>query len=254
MNLLLESPCPAGEIETRQCSTVLCSTNLLIALSDLYLCAVELLNFLFSIGIVFIILSFIWGLFMLVLNVFTLGERKGVFEEYLLKAVNFYILASLTAMVALEQSTYYATSHYGYEVAGGIMLYLYLVSKFERQRFKFMVQSGMRGMQMHQEQTSRTANTVFLVGTLALYITSLGFPEIINNNINQWFITTIRDIYDTPIIGFIIKVIGFFFLLNIIFRGIQQTQLLIAKINNKIEGNSNHKKDDDDFDDYEIVE
>ena len=61
----------------------------------------RLLEFLFDMGIVFIILSMIWGFFMFLMSILAMGERKGIFEENLLRGANYYLLASLSAMVVI---------------------------------------------------------------------------------------------------------------------------------------------------------
>ncbi len=222
----------------------------------------KLLGFLFDMGIVFIILSLIWGFFMLILNLLTAGERKGIFEENLLKSANYYLLANLSAMVVLGRVASTGVTHYGFQIAGLVMLYLYLVSKQEKQQFKIRMQRGLSNFSFNSERRNKTLDTIYLLVTLALYAACVMIPEMVDNGINRWFMGAIVDIKDTPIIGWIIKFIGVFFLLNIFVRGIIQTQKLTQPKaqnddpfdQNQSIGNQPNKEDDDDFDDYEIVE
>ena len=70
-----------------------------------------------------------------------------------------------------------------------------------------------------------------LVGlTLIFYASSFNYPLLIDNSINQWFLESINDFYDTIIIGWIIGCIGFFFLVNMIFKGINATGFLFQTI------------------------
>jgi hypothetical protein len=44
------------------------------------------------------------------------------------------------------------------------------------------------------------------------------FPDFAANPVSIWFHESIVDIEDTPIFGFIFQVVGFFFLLSLIFK------------------------------------
>lgn len=218
----------------------------------------ELLRFLFNIGIIFIVLSLIWGFFMIIMRMLAQGERKGVFEENLLKSVNYYILASLTAMAA-HGASLESESPLVYTIAGLVMLYLYMVGKQERQQFKMMFRAAGGQFNLGQAKQNKTLNTIYLLGTLSLYAISVVKPEIAFNGLNLWFMNAIVDIQDTVLIGWIIKIVGVFFLINIIFRGIVQTQKLVNGLNNPLEPKAPFEEtppssNDDDFDDYEIVE
>ncbi len=199
---------------------------------------------------------------MLILNLLTAGERKGIFEENLLKSANYYLLANLSAMVVLERVTSTGVTHYGFQIAGLIMLYLYLVSKQEKQQFKMRFQRGFNNFSLNTDRRNKTLDTIYLLGTLALYAACIMVPEIIDNGVNRWFMTAIVDIKETPVIGWIIKFIGVFFLLNIFIRGIVQTQKLTSGRDQNDDpldrdqhiGNHDNHSNDDDFDDYEIVE
>lgn len=222
----------------------------------------QILEFLFEMGIVFIILSLIWGFFMILMTMIAMGERKGIFEENLLKAANYYLLASLSAMVVVAKVNETLASHYGYQIAGLIMLYLYMLGKQERQRMQFMMQGGRFGNFTNIKRTqNKQVQQIYLLATLTLFAASVMYPEIMDNGVNRWFMTAIVDIKDTPIIGWIIKFVGVFFLISIIFRGGLYLNRFLdglgkPKQSQQNQGNNINqgKDDDDDFDDYEIVE
>jgi hypothetical protein len=52
------------------------------------------------------------------------------------------------------------------------------------------------------------------------FVVCIFYPTILGNTFINWFSETIHGIYEAPIIGFIFKVIGFFFLVSIIFKGV----------------------------------
>lgn len=193
----------------------------------------------------------------------TMGERKGIFEENLLKSANYYLLASLSAMVVVAKVNETLASHYGYQIAGLIMLYLYMVGKQERQRMQFMMQSGRFGNFTNVDRKqNKQIQQIYLLATLGLFAASVLYPEIMDNGVNRWFMTAIVDIKDTPIIGWIIKFVGVFFLISILFRGgLYLNRFLdgLGKPKQKDQQNPGNsinsgRNDDDDFDDYEIVE
>ena len=72
-------------------------------------------------------------------------------------------------------------------------------------------------------------------------------PDIANNAVAFWFKDSILDIESTAIIGFVFKVIGFFFLIGILFKTVNSFQYISEALFNK-----NQRKDSD-FDDYEEI-
>ena len=142
------------------------------------------------------------------------------------------------------------------------MLYLYLVGKMERQNMKMMFRGGsINQMMFKPPKQNRTVNTIYMLATLALYAISVMQPEIANNGVNLWFMSAVSDIKETIIIGWIIKVVGIFFLINIIVRGVTQTQKLVNGLNNSNNGTNDsdnftdqNNQNDQGYDDYEIVE
>ena len=88
-----------------------------------------------------------------------------------------------------------------------------------------------------------------------LFIGLLWYPQFAENAVALWFQRSILDIESTVIIGFIFKIIGFFFLLGMIFK-------MLNALNYPISGKPlfdikssfskmDTKKDDTHFDDFE---
>ena len=70
----------------------------------------------------------------------------------------------------------------------------------------------------------------------------------------MWFQRSILDIESTVIIGFIFKIIGFFFLLGMIFKMLNALNYLISGkplFDIKSRFSNMNKKDDTHFDDFE---
>ena len=228
-----------------------------------------LLEFLFNLGIVFIVLSMIWGFFMLLLKAITMGQRKGVFEEHFLRVINYALLATLTASFALKARVD-SSIPIGFVIAGLVMLYLFVIGKMERQQMMAMFQGR---FQPDSSAIKEKQNNLYLIGTLGLYAASIMVPEIAGNAITNWFMQSIIGIKETAVIGWILKVVGFFFLIAIIFRGFKRLRKLINKMNGIEEPKSpfesmfnqfkqqqggpaqnNGYAETEDVEDYEIVE
>lgn len=88
---------------------------------------------------------------------------------------------------------------------------------------------------------------VIIILSLLVFIGFIFRPDIANNVVAFWFKESILDIESTAIIGFIFKVIGFFFLMSILFKTVNSFQYISESLINK-----NQRKDSD-FDDYEEI-
>ena len=87
---------------------------------------------------------------------------------------------------------------------------------------------------------------VIVLSLLAL----VGFvfrPDIANNSVAFWFKDSILDIESTAIIGWVFKIIGFFFLVGILLKTINAFQYISEAIF------ARGLKNDSDYDDYEEI-
>ena len=193
----------------------------------------EILSYIFFLGIIYIVFSIIW-FFIALLPKYAFGNKENNTQNtilnYTIKAAQFYFLASLTAIKALEfilKENIDPKQGPLYIIIGGIVLYLYLAGKLERSKMMFQFRSNLGGE--NSQNTSKYEP--HLVGlTLIFYTISFNYPLLIENPINQWFLESINDFYNTVIIGWIIGIIGFFFLINMIFKGINATGFLFQTI------------------------
>ena len=88
---------------------------------------------------------------------------------------------------------------------------------------------------------------IIIILSLLVFIGFIFRPDIANNVVAFWFKESILDIESTAIIGFIFKVIGFFFLMSILFKTVNSFQYISESLITK-----NQRKDSD-FDDYEEI-
>jgi hypothetical protein len=188
---------------------------------------------------------------MIILFILAGGQSQGRFDGYLLKAGSMYFLAALTATLTIP------TKNVSFAIIGGLILYSYLSGKLERQRATFQFNGKF-------QQFGKTGNLkiegILLLLTMVFYGFSIAYPQLAVNKVTHWFYTSINNIYDTPIIGWIIAIVGVFFLISMIFRSIATTTKLLnmlagnAPVGNNDSGNRNDTVNDDGFTDYEIVE
>jgi len=180
----------------------------------------EILKFIFVLGINFSIFGFIWGLMMLVVRMFqTPGRPRNQSLDYVLRIVKYFLLVSVTAnFIAHVQETDVA-ANLGMTnfIVGTIVLALYLLGKLQNR-------AVMQALGNHP-MFARFANSIdpkveiyLLIGSVGYFVACLMYPQMVDNNLVNWFTDSIITIYDTPVIGWIFKIIAFFFLINIIMR------------------------------------
>lgn len=92
-----------------------------------------------------------------------------------------------------------------------------------------------------------------IVISLSFFIACIYFPFLAENRISNWMKDAIINIEDTPIFGFIFKIVGFFFLFSIFNKIIQSFFMLFAPKQVNDNRNNITSSNDDDFDDFEDV-
>ena len=188
----------------------------------------EILYYIFFLGIIYIVFSLIWFLLATLPKMILSRANSSEIENYIFKTLQYYFIGSLTFLSSVKfiNSEHSINNEYSslFIVTGGFVLLLYLLGKMERNkmlfRFKsFVSKSTSDGVLKYEPH---------LIGfTMLLYAISIGNPILVDNQINSWFLDNILEFYHTPIIGWIIRFIGFFFLITIVFRGINTIRNLI---------------------------
>ncbi len=121
---------------------------------------------------------------------------------------------------------------------------------------------GGRGLpQMPNAAFNLKLEVILIVASLAFFVLFWFFPEFATNPISRWFHDSILNIEDTPFFGFIFKVIGFFFLLNLIVKMMNGITFLLSggkiqggrQVQNPF-GKEDQQNNDNEFVDYEEVD
>lgn len=226
-----------------------------IKLSFLQFCGVDVLNFIFRIGVLLAIYNFLWWLINLGLSLIRGGRRKMLTETYLIKLVKYFFLVDVTLLFCMDSNL--GEIDLSRVTIAGLVLLIYFVGKIQTNQLRksmFSVQGNMPGM---QEMMQRMRPVFDLRYEIPVILISIGiftlfifYPQWAINPISNWFLETILDIEDTPIFGFIFKVIGFFFMISIFMKVAQGFITMLT--GGAIDRNSSEEddQDDDHFDDF----
>lgn len=183
------------------------------------------------------------------------GRKKMVFETYLIKFVKYFFFVDVTLLFCLDSAQ--SNVDIGRVTIAGLVLLIYFVGKIQTNQMRksmFSVQGNMAGMQEMMKRMQPVFDIryeiVVIVLSIGIFTTLIFFPQWAVNPISNWFLETILDIEDTPIFGFVFKVIGFFFMISIFMKVAQGFMTMLTGggiINNSKDDQS---EDDDHFDDF----
>jgi len=179
------------------------------------------------------------------------GKEEQPWQGYVLKVIQYYFLASLTLMKAsemIEQKPGLAQNAVVVYLLGGVILYLYLYGKYERAKQFSGISSTismMRGRKINKISVEQKTKFVpHIIGvTIIFYLVSLQLLTLVTNPINTWFLININDFYDTILIKWILGIIGFFFMLGMIVKGLSATGELVQQIIGLVTGKPYVKKE-----------
>lgn len=219
----------------------------------------EVINLIFKIGVLLAIYGFIWFFINLLISLATGGRKKTIGEIYFSKGVKSIFLANVLFLYGLDDGQNEIDLFN--MIVSGLILLLYFVGQIQKneQQAAMMEKYSnfLRGMGTNS-RFNKKAEIIVLSISVLFYTSLFYLPEFAKNPIALWFYETVTGIEKTPLIGFIFKVIGFFFLLSILIKIFNGFNYLISGkpfINVKTGFYSGRKKDkdDDSFDDFEEI-
>ena len=233
-------------------------------LRNYYIYGVELFDFIFRLGVVFAIYGFIWGIFDLGLRLLAGVRPRKTVEVYLIKTVKYFFLVDVTFLFCFDNEDLKMVV-LNQIILAGVVLLTYFMGKLKNSQNKsalFQMMGGKGLRQMPQAGFNMKAEVVLIVASLGAFVFFWFDPAFAVNSISRWFHESILNIEDTPFIGFIFKVIGFFFLVSLIFKMIKTVTFLLnggkvqggGRIPNQGHFQENQTADDDEFVDYEEVD
>jgi hypothetical protein len=213
----------------------------------------EILNIIFRLGVVFAIFGFIWGFFQLIYMLLRGRNTQNIGEAYLVKAIKYFFLVDVTFLFTMNSNEINVNQL----IITCLVLVAYFVGKLQNQQKKMMMfQMVSNGMRQDLNKFNLKAEIGVIIFAVLFFVGFIFFPEYAKNPLSIWFHQNILDIEKAAILGFIFKVIGFFFLVSIIMKMINAFSLLLsgAPIVQTSTSKSFHNekpKKEDEFDDYE---
>lgn len=217
----------------------------------------EVLEFIFRLGIIFIVFSLVWGFFLLLFRLAVGLRPLHPIEDYAIKLIHLYILCSISAMQTLAYLTPTMPA-VTIVVFGLLTLYFYLTGRLERNRMTIKMNNQV--FTAKKDAPDMRVEMLFIFIGLFYYSMAITNENIVNNNLNVWFFKTVMDLYDTPLLKWIFGFIGIIFLINMIMRSFIFTNNLINTLmgnkpnRNNDDDNHFNSNNDDDYTDYEVVD
>jgi hypothetical protein len=214
----------------------------------------QILEFIFHFGVIIAVFTFLWWFMGLLLSLvfapFGLTPSRIYYAQ---KTLKYFFLVSVAFRFALDDRFGLQGSRdiAGYVISALILL-AYLIGKTEAKnnRVKFYANFGnMR--QFSVTPFDRTKELLLIGFAIAVYAYFVFFPQGAENIITNWLVESIVSISDTPVFGWIFKIIGFFFLVMVIMRFVNGFFALLGLTAPR--SNTPSNPDSNDFDDYEEI-
>jgi len=222
----------------------------------------DFLSFTFRIGVILAIYGFLWWFINMALKILRRGKRKQLIESYSIKLVRYAFLADVIFLFSRDQSNSELTLN-NFMVAG-LILMIYFVGKIQSKQHQnsfLNIRGGdnTAGVQNLLSSIKPIFDIRFEVGvvvlSMLLYVGFYFAPDWSVNPISNWFLDSILNIEETPVFGFIFKVVGFFFLLSVLFKIVNGFFSIFnggkrSQGNSEVDNEQDDEQDDDHFDDY----
>ena len=211
----------------------------------------ELLNLIFNLGVLFSIYGFLWFFIELGLTLLSGARKRTLFETYLIKGIKYVFLVNVTFLFSVDLNK---NINFYNLMPSALILIIYFIGMFQQKK-RQQIFMGSFSKQNTSTLLNVKSEIILIVLCSFLFLGLLFYPQYAENGVALWFRKSILDIESTVIIGFIFKIIGFFFLLGMIFKMLNAINYLISgkpliDIKSRFT-KTNTKNNDSDFDEYE---
>lgn len=211
----------------------------------------ELLNLIFNLGVLFSIYGFLWFFIELGLTLLSGARKRTLFETYLIKGIKYVFLVNVTFLFSVDLNK---NINFYNLMPSALILIIYFIGMFQQKK-RQQIFMGSFSKQNASTQLNVKSEIILIVLCSFLFLGLLFYPQYAENGVALWFRKSILDIESTVIIGFIFKIIGFFFLLGMIFKMLNAINYFISgkplfDIKSRFT-KTNTKNNDSDFDEYE---
>jgi hypothetical protein len=216
----------------------------------------QIIELIFKIGVLLAIYGFIWFFINLLISLLTGGRKKTISEVYFTKGVKSIFLVNVLFLYGLD------SGQNGIDwfnmIVSGLILLLYFIGQMQKDQQQAAMMDRFSGMLSVVSKTrfNRRAEVIVVSVAFLVYAFFFFYSEFAKNPIAQWFYQQVTGLEKTPIIGFIFKLIGFFFLLGILLKITNGIMFLISgkpimNVSGSFKTGNSRKENDDDFDDFE---
>jgi hypothetical protein len=210
---------------------------------------VEFFNLIFRLGVVLAIFSFIWGFIKIGLTILRGGMPLSAPMNIGIKTLQYLLLAEVAILFCTSENGDYLAE----AVTTGLILLMYFIGKMQNQRLKFMmVQFQGQGLNVPNKPNIKAELGVIILA-MALFTFLVINPVFADNQVSNWFYTSIKDIESTPIFGFIFGIVGFFFSLSIIFRMVNSISMILSGKAFEKQASEETNEQSDKFDDFDEI-
>ena len=217
----------------------------------------ELINLIFRLGVLFAIYGFLWFFIEMGLKLLIGGRKRTLGEIYLIKTVKYLFLVNVTFLFCLEQMDEPVFQvNYLNLAPSFIILMVYFLGKLQQKEQRIqMMTNFMQGLQ--EVPFNRQWELALIIFSGFTFVGLVFYPQYSENAISTWFQKSILDIENTVLIGFVFKVIGFFFLIGMFLKMLNAINYIVSGkplVNVKTGFGTKQGKSDDSFDDFEEID
>jgi hypothetical protein len=209
----------------------------------------QTLKFIFQLGVLFAIFGFLFFLFEWVIKAF-LG-KPSLGKTYIIKAIKYVLLVNVTFLFCLDREN--GDINYLQLGTAALVLLFYFLGRFQNQQKQavFLNRSPLQSLGQFIPPFDIRMEIGVVTLAILLFLTLIFQPSLANHSVTQWFHSTIKEIGDTPVIGFIFDIVGFFFMLSVVIKMVQGVLFLVS---GQAFSKKKNSSDDDHFDEFEEVD
>lgn len=222
----------------------------------------KLLTLIFSLGVLFAAFNFIWFFIEFFLKSVRGLRPATLFETYLVKAIKYFFLANVTFGFCIDISPIDPSYILDWQrlMAGGVILLTYLLGKFQKQQERLQFFGGFNMPKVNQVYSFPLEISLLVLVTFE-YIGFYFFPYLSENLLAKWFEGSIKSLENAFLLGFIFKIIGFFFLIGMFIKLLNTINVVLSgkplfvtmSSFTKGQGQQPTANSDEQFTDYEEV-
>lgn len=217
----------------------------------------ELINLIFRLGVLFAIYGFLWFFIDMGLKILLGSRKRSLGEVYVIKTIKYLFLVNVTFLFCLQQLNepeYHV--NYMHVAPSFVVLMVYFLGKLQQNEQRIQLMSSFT-QGMKDVPFNRWWEISLIVLSALTFVGLVSYPQFSENAIAKWFQRSIIDIEETVIIGFIFKIIGFFFLIGLFFKMLNALNFIVSGkpiVNVRTGFGSKKASNEDSFDDYEEID